>query len=328
MEIKRNGYSSIIKQKIDTNKLKPYDADAIEESKLLLQQSIGYVSNSFDMLTIMRKNYNGSLSKTYQLLEKENYDSVRYQCFYYTKELNKHLKDIGIETYFLTHKARLYALSSGDNKVKEAHISLIYPSIKNDRVLYTIFDPGLKVDKPISFFKEDIGLKINEDKLKVSILGSSDEDYPYKINIDGVNPYSYNSNPHNVHQYFNPDFITANINDLLFPISYKLLTGYKAMVFSKIKEERAYIVLNHLSKYLEFCDFSDGVVYKYSFSDIIKMERSELKQKLNNICIKLGIDIEEIVENVYFMVDIVGEYTSNFMDNEVVKEYHQKVRKK
>ena len=52
----------------------------------------------------------------------------------------------------MTYQANKYALNSGDVKVKEAHISVIYPSLKDDKLIYTIFNPGLKIDKPLSFY--------------------------------------------------------------------------------------------------------------------------------------------------------------------------------
>ena len=328
MIIERKEVKNIIKKEIDVNNLKNYDKTMLKEAEILLKEVLSYTSNSFDLITILRKNYTGNIQETFSLISKLDFQDVRFQCYYYAKELHRKLENIGLNPEFLTHKARLFALNSGDNIVKEAHISLILHNIKDNQILYTIFDPGLKIDVPISFYKNDFGNKLKKDKFSINILQNNDDNYPYIINIDGSNPYSYNEKPHNVYQAFNPDFVTTNIDDLLFPISYKVLNGYKAMNFSEKIKNRAYIILNHLSKYLEFCNFEDSIVYKYDFIEITRMGKSNLKNKLERICNKLYLDCDEIVEDVFFIIEIADELVNKLMDRNVVYEYFTKVRKR
>lgn len=330
MEILRKGYPSIIKNEILLDDLDLYDEKKIEEAGYLLRDTIvNYPVNTIGMITILRKKYEKSLMNTYEILKDNlDYDMVRYNCYYLARILHARLKNININTYFMTHKAHYFALTSGDKKMKEAHISLIYPTIHNDRVLYTIFDPGLKIDVPMSFYKDAEMNTIIEEQLTINIKKNTDIDYPYFINLDGINPYSYNSNAHNVRQEFNPRYETVELDKLAYPISYRLLTGYKATIFAREQEKRAYIILNHLSKTLEFYDGLDGIRYYYTFLQLYKIDKQVIRSQIKNACLMLSLDLDEMIEDIYFMIDVVDEFNNKLMDQDVVNEYSKVMLKR
>lgn len=323
----REGNSSIRKEVISLDNLDIYDGQKILESTFLILDTLeNYPINTFGLITILRKNYISSLLKTYDVLNKVDYDPVKCNCYYLSKILKDKLTKFDINANYMTHKAHFFALDSGDKKIKEAHISLIYPTMRNDKLYYVIYDPGLKIDRPLGFYSHKSMGKIINQKLEIEVgYDMIDKNYPYYVSLDGVNPYSYNLYPHNVCQRFNPEYRTLNIDELLYPISYKLLTGYKATIFSKETTKRAYITLSHIDKKIEFSDIEEGTNYSYSFEQLLKMGRSALKDKLEKICLKLKLDLEEIIENIYFMIDINDEFINNFMDYEVVSEY-KKIR--
>ena len=330
MEIVREGYPSIIKNEISLSNLDSYDEEKIKEAGYLLKDTIiNYPISTIGMITILRKKYEKSLMHTYDILKNNlDYDIVRYNCYYLAKVLNARLKNISINTYFMTHKAHYFALDSGDKKMKEAHISLLYPTICNDKVLYTIFDPGLKIDIPMSFYKDEEMETIVNEQLTINVKRTNDVDYPYYVNLDGINPYSYTLNAHNVHQTFNPKYETVELDKLAYPISYKLLTGYKATIFAREQDKRAYVTLNHLSRILEFYDGLDGRKHSYTFSELFKIDKQIIKNQLKNICLKLSLDVDELVEDIYFMIDVIDEFNSQLMDQEVVNEYNKMMVKK
>lgn len=328
MEILRDGFPSIIKNEINLENLQPYNQDQIKEAKYLLKDTIeNYPISTLEMITILRERYEDSLINTYNSLKYfSDYDRVRYNCYYLSKVLHNKLLNIGIKSYFMTHKAHFFALSSGDEKMKEAHISLLYPSLKDGKVLYTIFDPGLKVDIPLSFYKNSEIATINNNGLLIDIKKTDNDLYPYCINLNGINPYSYNMYPHSVMQAFNPKYETINLDELAYPISYRLLTGYKATIFAKEQEKRAYITLNHLSKTLE--TFDGNTMDNYSFKELNQMGGIKLKDRLNNMCSKLSLDVDEIVNNVFFVINVIDEFNTQLMDHDVVNEYNKiKVKK-
>ena len=330
MEILRDGYPSIMKNEISLADLDSYDEEKIREAEYLLKDTIiSYPISTIGMITVLRKKYEKSLMNAYESLKDNlDYDIVRYNCYYLAKVLHTRLKNININSYFMTHKAHYFALSSGDEKMKEAHISLIYPTIHNDKVLYTVFDPGLKIDAPMSFYKDEEMDTIIKDQLTINVKKTGDIDYPYFVNLDGINPYSYNLNAHNVRQTFNPKYETVELDKLAYPISYRLLTGYKATIFAREHEKRAYITLNHLSKTLEFYDGLCGIKYSYTFLELSKINKQVIKNQLENVCLKLSLNLDEMIEDIYFMVDVIEEFNNQLMDQDVVNEYNKMMVKK
>lgn len=326
MEIIREGTFCIKKEIVSLNKLDDFDSNKLKEATPLLIDTIENSKiSTFGLITILRKKYEKSLLETYKLLEKENYDSVKCNCYYLAKILKEKLYNLGIDTNYLTHKAHFFALNSGDSKIKEAHISLLYPTIKNDKLFYIIFDPGLKIDAPLCFYANESMKPIQRENLSIDVCyDNSDINYPYYINMDGINPYSYTTYPHNIFQKFNPNYKTTNIDEMLYPISYNLLTGYKAITFSKDKFKRAYIILKHLDRTLEFCDLETNQLFYYNYNELKKLGRNILKNKIFQICLKLSLDTEEILDNIYFMIDIHNEFLSTIMDKDVLTEYTKK----
>lgn len=324
MIIEREGLKPIKKRKIDLNNLEKFSQERIDEITPILRETIEeYPISTFGLISFMRKHFQNSLSET---LANSNFDysSLNYNCYFLSKIMQDKLKKEGIDGYLMTYQANKYALSSGDAKVKEAHISVIYPTMKDDKVFYTIFDPGLKIDKPLSFYeKTDSGLiLVNQNKIKV-YYEAENETYPYYMDMTGINEYSYNKSNHRIFQRFNPKYETINIDEMLFPISHELLTGYKAISYSTDPNKRAYITLSHLEKKLEFSNCITGIEYIYTYEELEKMSYLELRKKISIVCEKLNLDSDDITSDIYFMIYYHNDFINYIMDQDLINEYSE-----
>ena len=329
MKIERKNEFDILKSKIDIDKLHTYNIKQINESVPLLDKIMEENAvSTFDLITLLREKYDGSLKEAYHNASIDGFVNSRFNCVYLSRIMKDELKKIGIEAHYLSYQARLYALDSGDKKIKEAHVSLIYPAIHNDKIIYTIYDPGLKIPIPITFYDRESYEKEIDTNLNVGVeYDSSNIEYPNSIKMYGISPYSYTDFPHLIYQRFNPNYLIDNLGEMLYPVSLKLLTGYKATIFSKDFNKKAYIKLNHIDNSIEYCDYEEGMVKSLCYKNIMKVDRNFLINELSSICDKLKIDVNEIVEDILFMVDVNNEFMKEIMDKDVLNEY-KKARKR
>ena len=322
MKIERTNLSPIIKSKIDLSNLDDFSQEKIDAVTPLLKETIEkYPISTFGLITLMRTNFEKDLLTTFQQANFD-YSRLNYNCLFLSTLMKDKLSKESIKGYLMTYQANKYALDSGDAKIKEAHISVLYPTIKNEKVFYTIFDPGLKIDRPISFYiHSDLDkLIVNQNQINIH-YDPSNHNYPYYMEMLGVNEYSYNKNDHKIFQRFNPKYETINIEQMLFPISYRLLTGYKAIIYSTDISKRAYITLSHLEQKLTFSDCATMVEEKYTYDDLEKMGYSKLKAKISSTCYKLQLDPDDIASNIYFMIYYHNDYINYIMDQDLLKEY-------
>ncbi len=328
MIINRDDASPIIKNKLDRDNLERYNEEKIKTATPLIDKVLEENSvSTFDMLTLLRKVYKTSLLDAYNSVSIEEFEKSQFNCVYLARLLKEELKKIDIDASYLSHQAREYALECGDKKIKEAHVSLIYPALDRDNVKYTIFDPGLKIQVPLTFLENgEYNITPNQNQNIKITYNASNNNYPYAVNMYGISPYSYTNYPHLVYQRFNPEYLVQNVGEMLYPYSHKLLTGYKATIFTKEEEKRAYIRLDHLDQILEYCDYKDKIINVINFSDLNQMNRNVLITKLQSICRKLKIDVDELVDDIMFMVELNDEFISEIMDNDVKQEY-QRTRK-
>lgn len=328
MLINREGLRPIVKKEINLNNLNDFSQKQIDEVTPLLRETIeNYPISTFGLITLMRKYYKNNLVETINECTNnfECYSPLNYNCFHLSKIMQEELKKYSIDSYLMTYQANKYALNSGDNKVKEAHISVIYPTIKDDKIYYTIFDPGLKIDKPLSFYQNENTETILVDENKINIIyDEQNKEYPYCMNMSGINKYSYNKSDHQIIQRFNPMYETINIDEMLFPISHKILTGYKAIIYSTDIEKRAYITLSHLDQTLSFSNCVTEKEYKYAYDEIEKMGYTKLKQIISQVCYKLQLDVDDIVSNIFFMIYYHNDFIKYVMDKDLLEEYQIK----
>ena len=213
MKIERKNEYDILKNEVDINRLGEYSLEQIKESVPLLDKVMEQNAvSTFDLITLLREKYNGSLKSAYHNASISGFVNSKVNCVYLSRILKEELKKLGIDAHYLSHQARLYALDSGDKKIKEAHVSLIYPAIHNDRIIYTIYDPGLKIPIPITFYSKEKYEQELDNNLSVGIeYDPSNVEYPNAIKMHGISPYSYTEFPHLIYQRFNPNYLIDNL---------------------------------------------------------------------------------------------------------------------
>ena len=59
----------------------------------------------------------------------------------------------------------------------------------------------------------------------------------------------------------------------------------------------------------------------------MKTGRNHLTSELSGICEKLRLDVNEIVDDIIFMVDVNDLYMDEIMDEDILNEY-RKIRKR
>lgn len=330
MVINRNEENPIIKKKLCFDNLPDYDEEIVKNSPIIIDKVFEEnSSNMFDYVTIFRKECSKykSLKEAYNNVSVKDSDNFRAYCIHLSRQLKKELDKLGLKTYLLSYEADGFAFDVGDKKIKEAHISLLYPAIDEGRVRYTIFDPGLKIWVPMSFYEKESKQILKNDDIDICIEHYNEkDDYPYAVKTFGVSPYSYTHHPHLIFEKFNPEYLIQNVNETVYPISLRLLTGYKATIFSKDVKNRAYIKLDHISGILEYRDFDNGIVKVLNYSKIIKLNRNGIKTEISRICDKLNLDVDTLVDDIFFMIDVNNEFLTDIMDQDVIKEY-QRTRK-
>lgn len=327
MVIKREGMDSIIKEEITDSMYKEYSNEQFEYSKEMLKDTIcNYPLCTFDGIKMLRKYYTGDINLAIDKIPKEDLKSMRYNCYYQVSVLLKKMKDIGIDGYWLTYKADKFSTEYGDSKIKEMHSALIVPAIINDKKHLILYEPGLKVDEPI-FLKNNTPVNLKASGQANILIGSCmDKEYPYYILIEGINQYSYNKYEHQIYQQFNPKYYTKNPWDVVLPSAYKYLIGYKATSFSLDKNTRTFITLRHINDELIIYDEESNKKIALSYDEIILLGKQRLKQILYIPCSKLKLNLEEMVENIYFMIEKKDEFL-NVMDEKVVEEIKVKYKK-
>jgi len=173
MKIIRENNTIIKKRKINLQQLEEYDQNKINQAIKLLKKEIStsYISH-FNNISYM-------LGKTNIFSNKNN------GCISQCQKLKKELKKIGLKTYFVSCQANGFSNPAGDFFVKEAHVFLIYPSLRNNKIFFTLFDPGFRLDNPISFYDScdsDSTRYLSDGVAKVMFC--NELVYPYKLVAD------------------------------------------------------------------------------------------------------------------------------------------------
>lgn len=144
------GFKPIRKKPIPLNNLISFEKINIDKLETLLNDVIShYTYNTFDLLKLVMSNYDGNLRESIERID--DYSDVRFNCFYACKLLKEKLNDIGLKSYLISYKSVGFSLNKGDEIIKEAHMALVIPTIKEKKVFYILLDPGVKNSKMYNF---------------------------------------------------------------------------------------------------------------------------------------------------------------------------------
>ena len=188
-ELKRGIYPSIIKREITLNHTVSYhDLDLEMISHVLNEVITNYTYSTIDLLQLLKEHYQSNLMNTiYQI---KDYSNVRFNCYYATTLLKEKLKERGIHSHIISFKSIGFSTSYGDQLIREAHMALLLPTMKNQRLYYIILDPGLRIPTPLGFYADVNKTILSVDQDEIIIEKTGREDYPYTMKIKGYNRYS------------------------------------------------------------------------------------------------------------------------------------------
>lgn len=315
--ITRNNYPPINKIPINEEPRIYYEELDLNLINHLIQETISEcVCNTIDLITLLRENYHSNLNTTIEDIK--DFSQVRFNCYYASKVLKEKLIGYGIDTKFISYKSIGFSSPFGDNLIKEAHMALLLRTKKDNDDYYLILDPGYRLPEPIGFYpkKENSEIMIDNDIIEIS--STTEELYPYSMNMKGYNRYSISDTSYECSEFFNANYETINPESILFPLSYKVLDGYRAIRYSKNPSYRATIKIMLLEQYIECMNAKKREIF--TFKEFKKFSQKESIELLSPYTDILQLSPKIISEDFYFLINNLEEFVNNVIREEVVKE--------
>ena len=126
--------------------------------------------------------------------------------------------------------------------------------------------------------------------------------------MTGYNRYSTNNTSYTCQEYFDLNNELLNPEDVLFPASFHVLSGYRIIRFSSNKDYQASIKLLFKGEYLEIN--SNHEYHNISFDELNKMSEKEFIRAIKPVVNILNIDEHEFYLLIRFMISIKDELKS------------------
>lgn len=312
MIIKRSDNSVIKKRKINLNRLDLYDEEKIKLAEHILNEEIydGYVSH-FDYVSYVF----GKSDKRNEFFKYNKNSGCVGAC----RSLRRKLKNIGLKTYFVSCKANGFSNPIGDSLVGEGHVFLVYPSLKNNRVYFTIFDPGFRINRALSFYDLE-GCLYSLKGISVNYIGNC-RDYPYEMSSTKREDYKRDVIDADLHWKFNPYYETLNL-DLYNEKLYSAMFYLKLMNYPIDINKYIYIRSKLLEETIEI--YMDNKSVKFPFNELSKFSQEELMTIFEEYFFQAGISYKELqsfVKNVFLLIHNVDKYIKTVLDSKVIEEY-------
>lgn len=315
--ITRNNYPPINKILINEEPRIYYEELDLNLINHLIQETISEcVCNTIDLITLLRENYHSNLNTTIEDIK--DFSQVRFNCYYASKVLKEKLIDYGIDTKFISYKSIGFSSPFGDNLIKEAHMALLLRTKKDNDDYYLILDPGYRLPEPIGFYPKKKNSEIMIDNDIIEISSATEELYPYSMNMKGYNRYSISNTSYECREFFNANYETINPESILFPLSYKVLDGYRAIRYSENPSYRATIKIMLLEQYIECMNAKKREIF--TFKEFKKFSQKESIELLSPYTDILQLSPKIISEDFYFLINNLEEFVNNVIREEVVKE--------
>lgn len=313
----RPNYPSIKKEKITDEATLYYEDLDLNLIDNLIQETITEcVCNTVDLITLLRKNFQSNLNNTITRIN--DFSKVRFNCYYASKTLKEKLIEYGIETKYISYKSIGFSSPFGDNLIKEAHMSLLLRTKRGNDDYYLILDPGYRLPKPIGFYPKKTNSETIMDNDIIEISSTTDELYPYSMNMKGYNRYSISDTSYECTEYFNANYETVNPENILFPLSYKVLDGYRAIKYSEKPCNRASIKIMLLEKYIECLAFARKEIISFeSFEKLSQKKSIDLLAPYTDI---LNVSPEILSEDFHFIINKRTDFLDNVIEKEIIKE--------
>lgn len=316
MNILRDTYTSIKKEKITS--FIDYNTIDLDSITVLLNKVISnYTYSTFDLIELVKEKFNGNMREAIKSID--DYSAVRFNCYYATKLLKEKLSKFGIDAKYVSYKSIGFSSTYGDDLIKEAHISLVIPTIRNKRPYYIILDPGYRIPAPLMFYQSSDITNIKIDHDDIIIQKNDDPIYPYCMQMKGYNRYSLNENSCFCEEYFNCEYETLNPEEILFPLSFTILNGYRIINYNEDKQKCAMLKIMILDEYLQCTDCNQNI--SITFSELQALPKEELCSLLKPFCDKLKHDALEFVDILYFILENNKQFVDEVLNKRVIKEF-------
>lgn len=309
MQIVREKLKNIRKRIIPLKNLIKYEnIDVTYLNKILNEVISENIYNTFDLLKLVMHNYEGDIIGAIKRID--DYSNVRFNCYYACKKLKEKVDNLGINSYLISYKSIGFSNKHGDNAIKEAHMSLVIPTVRNNKVFYILMDPGLRIPACLEFYRGDLETDIEIDNDKIKIKKFDDPIYNYTMIMEGFNRYT-DSTSYTCQEYFDLDHEIVNQADTLFPGVFYVLLGYRAIRFSENPEMRACIKLLLVDECLEI-SWSDKKTY-LTFAEINNMSDAKFRRILKHATKILDIDDYEFMILIRFILNIKDEIKNTLL---------------
>lgn len=310
MKIEREYFKPIRKKEIPLNDLEDYNnIDINYLNKSINEVITNYTYNTFDLLDLIMSKYDGNLEST--IAKIDNYSNVKFNCYYACKLLKKKLKDSNIKSYLISYKSIGFSNEIGDDIIKEAHTSLIIPTLRNKKVYYILLDPGLRIPEVIGFYSDDEETNLQIDNDKIKIKKCHNNLYNYTMIMEGYNRYSV-GNSYYCQEYFDLSHELLNPEELLFPIALNILSGYRIINFNTLPNNTSCIKIMILDEYIE-C-LSNKKYIKLYFDELVLLSDKELCHLLEPFTNILDINKFNLIKTIRFVIKIKEELKSNVLN--------------
>ena len=319
MNILRDTYTPIKKEKITS--FIDFDIINLDFITELLNQVIqDYTYSTFDLIKLVKEKFNGSIKETIENID--DYSQVRFNCYYATKILKEKLSKFGIDAKYISYKSIGFSSTFGDDLIKEAHMSLVIPTLRNEQIYYIILDPGYRIPSPICFYKSSESTNIKIDHDDIIIQKNDDVLYPYCMKMQGYNRYSLSDNSCFCEEYFNCDYETINPDEILFPLSFEILNGYRIINYNEDKQKCAMLKVMILDEYIQCSDSNQNL--SLTFKELTTLSKEKLCAILKPFCDKLKQDVLEFVELLYFILENNKQFIDEVVNKKVIEEFQSK----
>lgn len=312
MEIKRIDNSIIKKRKINFENLDKYDEGKMKQATEVLDDIINtsYISH-FDNISFLL-NQDKKLCKKFKSIG----------CIDMCKKLKNQLMELGLKTYFVSCKANGFSNTTGDLVIQEAHVFLLYPSIKDNKIFFTIFDPGFRMTNPLSFFDQENSINFNyiNGTIKINFIEKNIY-YPYELVIDKKYNYKLEVTDANIHWRFNPYYQTINIDEYCKKI-YQVIFSLKLRNFPSDMNEYLCIRAKVLDQILEIYTIKKNQIFSFEYLSTLNIY--ELQNIFQNYFIDAKLDYKKLdvfINNLYLLVHNIEKYINNIIHSDVIEDY-------
>lgn len=316
MEIRRGNNSIIQKKKINLTNLPLYDDEKVRFAIRLLRKQIddSFVWH-FDYISYVLKEQKDVNIKISSYIKNSG-------CISDCKKLKSQLKQVGLQTYYVSCKANGFSNPAGDLLVKEAHTFLVYPSLRNNKLYFTIFDPGFRIDNIIQFYDTQDSCEISyliEGMAKVIYCENSN--YPYRLIVNRRINYKHQISLANIQWDFNPYYQTINITQFNKQL-YQAMFCLKLMNYPKDINKYICIRSKILERYIEI--YTPRKNQKWFYDDLASLTKEQLKNLFEQYFIDAGLTTKQLtnfIRNLFLLVHHSDIYVNKVINPKVIEDY-------